>query len=137
MFCFQCQEALNNSGCTVRGVCGKKEETADLQDVLVYVCKGMSLLSRQLQKSAGRRGDEEGRFVVRALFATITNANFDSDRFAELIREALAHNRRLRAELGAEAEDLPAPATWDADSVAEFYARVPEASVLTEEDADA
>ena len=103
MFCFQCQEALNNSGCTVRGVCGKKEETAGLQDVLVYVCKGMSLLSRQLQKSAGRRSDEEGRFVVRALFATITNANFDNARFSELIREALAHNRRLRAELGAEA----------------------------------
>lgn len=137
MFCFQCQEALNNTGCTVRGVCGKKEETAGLQDVLVYVCKGMSLLSRQRERISGRRSSEEGRFVVRALFATITNANFDNARFAELIREGLAHNRRLRAELGSEAESLPAPATWDAESVAEFYAKVPDASVMAERDADA
>ncbi len=137
MFCFQCQEALHNEGCTVRGVCGKKEETAGLQDVLVYSCKGMSLLSRELQEREGRSTVEEGRFIVRALFATITNANFDNDRFVALIREALAQNRRLRGHLGAKAEALPAPATWDGNSVAEFYAKVPEASVLAEENSDA
>lgn len=136
MFCFQCQEALHNSGCTVRGVCGKSEETAGLQDVLVYATKGMSLLARELENTTGRSPLEEGRFIIRALFATITNANFDNDRFARLIREALQQNRKLRGELGSRARELPAPATWDGDALAEFYAKVPEASVTAEDNAD-
>ena len=49
MFCFQCQETAKNSGCTVKGVCGKPEETADLQDLLIYVCKGISVYARKLK----------------------------------------------------------------------------------------
>ncbi len=89
MFCFQCQETARNTGCTVRGVCGKKEETALLQDLLIYVCKGISMAAEHQYDQAA------GRFVTRALFATITNANFDDDRLESLIREGLAVRDRL------------------------------------------
>ncbi|MFP4330066.1 MAG: hydroxylamine reductase [Spirochaetaceae bacterium] len=136
MFCFQCQEAMKNTGCTVQGVCGKSEETAGLQDVLVYSCKGMSLLARELNRSCGRSVDGEGRFILRALFATITNANFDNDRFVALIEEALAHNRALRKELGSASEALGEPATWDAETRGAMFAKIPETAITREENAD-
>ena len=78
MFCFQCQETAKNTGCTVRGVCGKPEETADLQDLLIYACKGISVYGEML-KEKGTVDNAAGRFICEALFTTITNATWDDD----------------------------------------------------------
>lgn len=80
MFCFQCQETLGNCGCTRNGICGKKAETANLQDLLVQRLK---MLAKVLAPSR-----ELGRFVTESLFMTVTNANFDDQRFASRIQEA-------------------------------------------------
>jgi hydroxylamine reductase len=88
MFCYQCQETARNTGCTVRGVCGKDETTANLQDVLVYSLKGLSLAAKR-KKDAGMSITEEAAFIMKGLFVTITNANFDPERITSLIREAL------------------------------------------------
>ena len=97
MFCYQCQETVGNSGCTWIGVCGKKAETANLLDLLVYTLKGISLLTEKENHT------RVGRFLVRALFATITNANFDDQRIIELIREGL----ELKGELKKNREQIP------------------------------
>ncbi|MBU1219077.1 hydroxylamine reductase [Myxococcota bacterium] len=87
MFCYQCQETAKNTGCTMRGVCGKTEETSNLQDVLLDVLKG---LARAITDSKKNPSQEQGLFIANALFATITNANFDSQRIINLISEGLA-----------------------------------------------
>jgi hydroxylamine reductase len=92
MFCYQCQETARNTGCLVKGVCGKEEHTSNLMDLLIYVLQGMSVSAQELPKPLDRK---YGVFVVKALFATITNANFDEERIVALIKEGL----RLRDEL--------------------------------------
>ncbi|MBW2649252.1 MAG: hydroxylamine reductase, partial [Deltaproteobacteria bacterium] len=94
MFCYQCQETAKNTGCIVKGICGKTEETANLQDLLIYVLKGISIYGEKV-KEKGASDNKYGLFIARALFATITNANFDNDRLITLIREGL----KLRNEL--------------------------------------
>ena len=88
MFCYQCQEAAGGKGCTKVGVCGKTADVAALQDLMIYALKGISVL--------GIKADEinytmEGldRFIIESLFMTITNANFDKDRFFAKIKDAL------------------------------------------------
>ena len=79
MFCYQCQEAAKNTGCTMRGVCGKTSETANFQDLLIYLQKGISwwgVKAREL----GVSDIEVDLSVAESLFITITNANFDADR---------------------------------------------------------
>ncbi|HQP25111.1 MAG TPA: hydroxylamine reductase, partial [Smithellaceae bacterium] len=85
MFCFQCQETVKNQGCTIKGFCGKPENTADLQDLLIYVCKGISVYAEKL-KEADRN---VGRFVCEALFTTITNVAWDDDRIIDKVQKAL------------------------------------------------
>jgi hydroxylamine reductase len=81
MFCFQCQETAKNSGCTLKGVCGKPEQTANLQDLLIYVCKGIAVCTTVDKEAA--------RFVKTALFTTITNAAWGDEAILERIREGL------------------------------------------------
>ncbi|SHK30532.1 hydroxylamine reductase [Paramaledivibacter caminithermalis] len=88
MFCFQCQEAAGGKGCSRVGVCGKKPETAGLQDTLIYTLKGISYLIEK-GKAAGVEIRYADDFVMDSLFMTITNANFDDSRFVERIKEAL------------------------------------------------
>ncbi|HHO75830.1 MAG TPA: hydroxylamine reductase [Deltaproteobacteria bacterium] len=130
MFCYQCQEALKNTGCTSKGVCGKMQETAGLQDLLIYVLRGISMLAvhAKQQHKVDRR---YGRFIAKALFATITNANFDDDRLKELIREG----QRLRDELrrscaDATPEQLNDAVVWSSDSIEEFHVKAHEVGVL-------
>jgi hydroxylamine reductase len=80
MFCYQCEETIGQKGCTVAGVCGKNEKVAGLEDELVYILK---LISKN-----GKNTKEENKFIVDSLFATITNANFDTDYFEEKIKKA-------------------------------------------------
>ena len=92
MFCFQCQETLGNKGCTANGVCGKKSETANLQDLLIYVTKGISVILTQ----AGQVDRASGRFITKALFTTVTNVNFDNEKIVELIKEGLTLRETLK-----------------------------------------
>ncbi len=89
MFCNQCEETAKGSGCTVKGVCGKEGATAGLQDVLIYLCKGIAVRNlKAMEQGAGNA--EAGLFIADALFATLTNVNFDPARFNEMIRQAIA-----------------------------------------------
>ena len=106
MFCYQCQEALKGEGCTAKGVCGKTEDVAALQDVLVWLTKGIAFYGNQL----GERDAAADRFVAEALFATVTNVNFDAARFGEYVTEAIAHRDRLAALTGT--DGAPEFATW-------------------------
>ncbi len=136
MFCFQCQETARNEGCNVRGVCGKTGETANLQDLLVYVLKGLALYSEKA-KAAGTLDRKYGRFTIEALFATITNVNFDNDRIIELIREGLKLRKELQEKFG---KDMPADlhdsAIWFSDDIAEFPAKAADVGILAIENVD-
>lgn len=96
MFCYQCQENANNTGCQIRGVCGKQPDTAKLQDLLVYVTKAVSALAVAQPGNV----NAAGRFVIQAQFATITNANFDNDRLIALIDKGLGIRNQLAADAG-------------------------------------
>ncbi|PLX71247.1 MAG: hydroxylamine reductase [Denitrovibrio sp.] len=101
MFCYQCQEAAKNTGCTVKGACGKKDSTANLQDALVYVLKALAVYAETVE-SKGSLDNKYGRFVGQALFATITNANFDNDRIYKLIHAACDLRDELKELAGEE-----------------------------------
>ncbi|WP_183414549.1 hydroxylamine reductase [Microbacter margulisiae] len=98
MFCYQCQEAAKNTGCTIRGVCGKTDEVANLQDLLVYVCKGLSFVTLEAKKQTINT-EKEDRFIVKSLFATITNANFDPEMFVKSIKTGIALRDSLKSRL--------------------------------------
>ncbi len=88
MFCFQCQETAKNQGCTIKGVCGKPEETADVQDLLIEVCKGISFFGNRL-KEIETVDKKFGHFICQSLFVTITNAAWDDNAIIEKIKEGL------------------------------------------------
>ncbi|MDR0206530.1 MAG: hydroxylamine reductase [Bacteroidales bacterium] len=87
MYCYQCQETAAGKGCTVKGVCGKTEDVANLQDLLIYLMKGVSELSVRLRAN-GEEMPEVNKFITDGLFMTITNVNFDKQRFVKKIEEA-------------------------------------------------
>ncbi len=136
MFCYQCQETAKNSGCTLKGVCGKEESTSHLQDVLIYALKGISLYGEKAAEN-GTVERAAGKFVADALFATITNANFDDAKITSLIGEALAVRNALRAR---HAAALPQPlhdcAAWEPSGPAEYLERAERAKVTSEPDED-
>ena len=99
MFCYQCQETAKGTGCTIAGVCGKKENTANLQDLLVFALKGLAETAVEAQKQ-GRLDNATGLFICQGLFATITNANFDDSRITALIKEAFAKRDILKLSIG-------------------------------------
>ena len=92
MFCYQCQEASKGIGCTVKGVCGKTDDVSNLQDLLMFVMKGISIYTEKAREK-GIEDAQVNKFVTDGLFATITNANFDRDVFIRRIHEGL----KLRA----------------------------------------
>ena len=99
MFCYQCQEAAKGTGCDIRGVCGKTEEVAKLQDLLIYTLKGIS----QIVVKAGYKADELGGLnyeMLSSLFMTITNANFDGDAIEAQIKKMLSARDQLREKAG-------------------------------------
>jgi hydroxylamine reductase len=110
MFCFQCQETAKNQGCTVRGVCGKDADVASLQDLLIWLSKGISFYGVRARE-LGISDPEADLFVAQALFATITNANFDPQRFVALAERAIELRDRLGQAVKT-SEPLPDMATW-------------------------
>jgi len=123
MFCFQCQETARNQGCTLKGVCGKPEETADLQDLLIYVCKGIAVYSERLQ--GGDTVDRAAaRFVCKALFTTITNAAWDDDAIIDRIKEGIEVRDALRDRVGTDMPGTPPDcATWTPKDREEIMAK--------------
>jgi len=136
MFCYQCQETAKNIGCSVKGVCGKTEATANLQDLLIYVVKGLAIYGT-IAHEQGNTDKTPGVFITKALFATITNVNFDNDRLTELIREGLQLRNELRAKYAASVpENLHDSAVWYSDDVAEFAAKAAQIGILTTDNED-
>jgi len=84
MFCYQCEQTAKGTGCTVMGVCGKDERTANLQDLLIYTCKGISMYAHRARE-LGAKDHEVDKFIFEALFTTVTNVNFDEDRIKDWI----------------------------------------------------
>jgi hydroxylamine reductase len=106
MFCFQCEQTAKGEGCTKIGVCGKKPEVAALQDLLVYSLKGLSLYAAEAQK-VGFSDGTVNTFTCEALFSTLTNVNFDPDRFVKLIKKSVELRDNLKsrvAEAGGKAD---------------------------------
>jgi hydroxylamine reductase len=115
MFCYQCQETSMERGCLYFGACGKGEETANLQDLLIHVLRGIAFRANRglLQGKVDR---DAGLFLCKALFSTVTNTNFDPARFIQLIREGIQLRNRMRDLYGAQnSEPAPDSATWESD----------------------
>jgi hydroxylamine reductase len=139
MFCYQCQEASKGVGCTIRGVCGKPEDVANLQDLLIFVLKGISKFDL-IAREKGLSPKRTDRFIVESLFTTITNANFDKAAFVKRIQDALALREEIKAALVANGVEIPADlhesATWTASTEAEFDAKATSVGVLATENED-
>ncbi len=129
MFCFQCQETARNKGCTIRGVCGKPPEVAQLQDLLIWLLKGLSFYGVK-GREVGVSDSEAELFVAEALFATITNVSFDPERFVALVNRAAELRDRIRDQVDEAAlGDAPEAALWspagkDAEALIEKGATV-------------
>jgi hydroxylamine reductase len=93
MFCYQCQEASKNIGCSIKGVCGKSPEVANLQDLLLYVTKGVAWWSHQADVQNIEHKAAE-KYIIDSMFITITNANFDANKISEQIEKGLSHSAR-------------------------------------------
>lgn len=137
MFCFQCQETAKNQGCLIKGVCGKLPSTARLQDLLLFVVRGISVAERLLRQNGINVEREIYVFNTDALFCTITNANFDDDSIAARVEKGLQLRDRLKALLIQ--HDLNVPQvdalTWS-DVRENFDAKAGEVGVLAEKDED-
>jgi hydroxylamine reductase len=101
MFCFQCQEAAKGTGCTVMGVCGKNPQIAALLDVLVYISKGVSIVANKAREE-GIENEDANKFCLDAMFISITNANFDSERIIAEIKRGIAVRDNLKVQFHAE-----------------------------------
>lgn len=118
MFCYQCQETAKGTGCTVSGVCGKNPEVAGMQDLLIYVTKGLAAVATKLREEGKTVGKEVNHRITLNLFTTITNANFDKESITEYIKDTL----RIKEELLTKVDNndgLPEAALWS-DDEAEF-----------------
>jgi hydroxylamine reductase len=128
MFCYQCQETAKNTGCTIKGVCGKTEEVANMQDLLMYVCKGLSYVAIEARKQ-GIDTNEESKFITSALFMTITNANFDNDSIIGAINECLKYRDNLKRKI--KVNIVHDSVQWKGTGISDFEAKVSQVGVLS------
>lgn len=112
MFCYQCQETAGCKGCTMSGVCGKKHDVAAMQDLLVYVTKGISAVTTALRQEGKQVSAEINHLITLNLFTTITNANFDKESIEARIRATLTEKDVLLAQI-ADPSGLPEAAKWN------------------------
>lgn len=139
MFCYQCQETAKGTGCTVRGVCGKNSDVANMQDLLLFVLKGIAHYRVQL-RALNAIDHTADRFILDGLFMTITNANFDKQRFVEKIKAAFKLREQLRQTLlekGGKPENITFEgAHWTANTPEEMEAKSGSIGVLSTENED-
>jgi hydroxylamine reductase len=133
MFCFQCQEAAKGTGCTVMGVCGKNPQIAGLLDILVYVTKGVSIVANKAREE-GIENEEANKFCLDAMFISITNANFDSERIISEIKRGIKAREDLKAEF--HAEFTHDSATWLPTNDNQILAKAAFCGVLATENED-
>ncbi|HWQ64794.1 MAG TPA: hydroxylamine reductase [Methanospirillum sp.] len=121
MFCYQCEETARGTGCTVKGVCGKEDHTAGVQDVLIYICKGISARNfPAIEKGSGNK--DAGALITEALFATLTNTNFDDQRLKGMISQAIA----IRDALPKSSDHEPDACTWTPKNDEDIQAKAKE-----------
>ena len=139
MFCYQCQETAKGTGCTVRGVCGKTSDVANLQDLLLFILKGIAHYRVQL-RALDAVDHSADRFILDGLFMTITNANFDKQRFVEKIKEAIKLREQLKQaflDKGGKPEKITFEgAFWTANSLEEMESKAGFVGVLSTENED-
>ncbi|TCL56877.1 hydroxylamine reductase [Kineothrix alysoides] len=135
MFCYQCQEAAGCTGCTQVGVCGKSPEVAGIQDLLIYVTKGLSAVTTQLRAEGKEIDANVNHMVTRNLFITITNANFDEEAIVARILETLEVKKNLLNQVE-KINSLPAAALWESSDRGEFAAKAAQVGVLSTENED-
>ncbi len=134
MFCYQCQETAGCSGCTRAGVCGKTADVANMQDLLVYVTKGLSAVTTQLRREGKTIEPSVNHRVTLNLFITITNANFDKEMIIKAIEETLRVKQALLKQVVNQTR-LPQAALWEG-TVSQFEQKAKEVGVLTTENED-
>lgn len=134
MFCYQCQETAGCSGCTIKGVCGKTPEVAAMQDLLIYVTKGLSAVTTQLRAEGTKVAEEVNHLVTVNLFTTITNANFDLEEIADRVEMTLNTKAQLLEQVK-DSSTLPAAAKWCV-SRDEYGAAANSVGVLATKDED-
>lgn len=143
MFCYQCQETANNTGCTQVGMCGKTPDVAAMQDLLVYVTKGLSEITTRLRGCGEEISPDDNHRVTFNLFITITNASFDRESIIARIKDTLECKKRLLDKLNqkcgrdnsGEKIQLTDAAVWDGDE-SEFFEKAAKESVLSTDDED-
>jgi len=123
MFCFQCQETAKGTGCTIKGVCGKEETTSNLQDLLIYNLKGIAVLEQGLRAEGVDTPKDIGRFVSKALFTTITNANFDDDSLVYWVEQSVSVKKELKGKFDAMAPGKAKESLWD--KIVGFFGQAP------------
>ncbi|GAA0071654.1 hydroxylamine reductase [Clostridium sardiniense] len=140
MFCFQCQETAGCKGCTVRGVCGKTEDVAKIQDLLVFVTKGLATVANEGRK-VGVIDNKVDKYITENLFITITNANFDFKAIEKRVKETLALREELKEKVQAAGgnpvgDDFHGCATWTATTEEEIMEKASSVGVLATENED-
>ncbi len=133
MFCYQCQETAGCKGCTMVGVCGKQPDVAAMQDLLVYVSKGISAVTTALRKEGKPVSAEINHLITLNLFTTITNANFDKEAIVARIRATLDAKNELLAQL-ADTAALPEAARWNGEG--DWDEKAKQVGVLSTENED-
>jgi len=139
MFCYQCQEAAKGTGCTTNGVCGKTYSVSNLQDLLIYTVKGVSVYS-SVKRTTGALDKQVNRYLLESLFATITNTNFDKNAIVEKIKTGLSIRDEIKQEL-LQSVNTPAlsshdVANWTGSTVEEFEEKAKTIGVLSTENED-
>ncbi|XZH04880.1 hydroxylamine reductase [Clostridium perfringens] len=140
MFCFQCQETAGCKGCTVRGVCGKTEDVAKIQDLLIFVTKGLATVANEGRK-VGIVDKKINRMIIDNLFITITNANFDFKAIEKRVKDTLVAREELKERVQANGgnpigSDFKGCATWTATTSEEMMEKASQVGVLATENED-
>jgi hydroxylamine reductase len=139
MFCYQCQEALKGEGCIKKGVCGKTADTADMQDLLIYVMKGISAYSLKAEEIDIDQ-KEVNEFILKNLFATITNVNFDKEYFMEKVKEGIAIREELKEKIVNNNANLPEikhdSLSWKGSKTEELEEKAAQVGILSTENED-
>ncbi len=136
MFCYQCQEAAQGKGCTIKGVCGKEPQTSALMDLLLYTVRGEAIVNNALRES-GKADIDASRQILDALFCTITNANFDDNAIKERIERALAVRNKLVETAKKNGIALPKQDEVDFSvQPSDYEKKASEVGILTESDED-
>lgn len=138
MFCYQCQEAAKGIGCTIKGVCGKNDDLANMMDLLLFVTKGVCVYSSALREQKGYENPTVNKFVFDSLFATITNANFDKADITSRVSRAIEIRNMLRDEAKKQGISVDASfegCTWEGKPE-EFEAKAASVGILNETNED-